>query len=90
MGKIFFYVALALVMVSGLMFAPEARRSLAIHPMDQFIVSSLFAGDSVSMFCNHQRDHLVGAGRCCPSLLCWFWAPRAAPSCRAAPSLLPN
>ena len=33
MGKLFFYVALALVLVSGLVFAPE-KAELAIHPMD--------------------------------------------------------
>jgi F-type H+-transporting ATPase subunit a len=48
MGKIFFYVVLAVVMVSGLLFAPEYA-GLAIHPMDQFVVSSLF-GDHVGMF----------------------------------------
>ena len=48
MGKLFFYVALALVVVSGLIFAPE-HAGLAIHPMDQFVVNPV-AGDSVSMF----------------------------------------
>lgn len=48
MGKLFFYVALALVLVSGLIFAPE-HAGLAIHPMDQFVVAPV-AGDSVSMF----------------------------------------
>lgn len=43
MGKIFFYVALALVLASGLIFAPE-KAELAIHPMDQFQVSGLFGG----------------------------------------------
>ncbi|KIC12426.1 ATP synthase F0F1 subunit A [Leisingera sp. ANG-M1] len=48
MGKIFFYVALALVLVSGLVFAPE-KAELAIHPMDQFRVSALF-GDNISWY----------------------------------------
>jgi F-type H+-transporting ATPase subunit a len=48
MGKLFFYVALALVLVSGFIFAPE-QAGLAIHPMDQFVVTPV-AGDSVSMF----------------------------------------
>lgn len=48
MGKLFFYVALALVVVSGLIFAPE-HAGLAIHPMDQFIVNPV-TGDHVSMF----------------------------------------
>jgi F-type H+-transporting ATPase subunit a len=48
MGKLFFYVALALVVVSGVLFAPE-HAALAIHPMDQFIVNPV-VGDQVSMF----------------------------------------
>ena len=48
MGKLFFYVALALVVVSGLIFAPE-HAALAIHPMDQFNVASL-TGGAVSTF----------------------------------------
>jgi F-type H+-transporting ATPase subunit a len=48
MGKIFFYVVLAVVVVSGLLFAPE-HAGLAIHPMDQFEVKSLFGGH-VGMF----------------------------------------
>ncbi|KIC35046.1 F0F1 ATP synthase subunit A [Leisingera sp. ANG-M7] len=44
MGKIFFYAALALVLASGLILAPEEAK-LAIHPMDQFQVSALFGGD---------------------------------------------
>jgi F-type H+-transporting ATPase subunit a len=48
MGKLFFYVALALVVVSGGFFAPE-HAALAIPPMDQFIVSPI-VGDTVSMF----------------------------------------
>jgi F-type H+-transporting ATPase subunit a len=43
MGKIYFWVVLALVVVSGLIFAPE-KAELAIHPMDQFEVQSLFGG----------------------------------------------
>jgi F-type H+-transporting ATPase subunit a len=48
MGKIYFYVVLAVVVVSGLLFAPE-KAGLAIHPMDQFEVKSLFGGH-VGMF----------------------------------------
>mgnify|MGYP005992793411 CR=1 FL=1 len=48
MGKIFFYIVLAVVLVSGLLFAPE-HAGLAIHPMDQFEVKSLFGGN-VGMF----------------------------------------
>ncbi|MBY6140591.1 F0F1 ATP synthase subunit A [Leisingera daeponensis] len=49
MGKIFFFAALALVVVSGLIFAP-AEAKLAIHPMDQFIVQPLFGGDQISWY----------------------------------------
>ncbi|CUI00381.1 F0F1 ATP synthase subunit A [Leisingera aquaemixtae] len=49
MGKIFFFAVLALVVVSGLIFAP-AESKLAIHPMDQFIVQPLFGGDHVSWY----------------------------------------
>ena len=49
MGKIFFFAVLALVVVSGLIFAP-AESKLAIHPMDQFIVKPLFGGDHVSWY----------------------------------------
>ncbi|MEW2912560.1 F0F1 ATP synthase subunit A [Leisingera sp. JC11] len=49
MGKIFFFAALALVVVSGLIFAP-AEAKLAIHPMDQFIVQPLFGGDHISWY----------------------------------------
>ncbi|MCD9149382.1 F0F1 ATP synthase subunit A [Pseudophaeobacter flagellatus] len=50
MGKLFFYVALALVVVSGLVFAPPAELAkLAIHPMEQFGVASL-TGGAVSTF----------------------------------------
>ncbi|MGR3621921.1 F0F1 ATP synthase subunit A [Pseudophaeobacter sp.] len=48
MGKLFFYVALALVVVSGLIFKPEVAE-LVIHPMDQFNVTS-YTSDHVSMF----------------------------------------
>ncbi|MEL0437818.1 F0F1 ATP synthase subunit A [Phycobacter sp. K97] len=48
MGKIFFYVALALVLVSGVFLAPE-HAELAIHPMDQFKVSPLF-GDHIAWY----------------------------------------
>ncbi|ABF65326.1 F0F1 ATP synthase subunit A [Ruegeria sp. TM1040] len=49
MGKLFFYVALALVLVSGLVFAPE-KAELAIHPMDQFTVTPLFGGDHIAWY----------------------------------------
>ena len=49
MGKIFFYAALALVLVSGVVFAPE-HAGLAIHPMDQFQVKPLFGGTHVGIF----------------------------------------
>jgi F-type H+-transporting ATPase subunit a len=48
MGKIFFYIVLAVVLVSGLVFGPE-HAGLAIHPMDQFVVGSVF-GDHIGMF----------------------------------------
>ncbi|MDE4132957.1 F0F1 ATP synthase subunit A [Phaeobacter sp. QD34_3] len=48
MGKIFFFAALALVVVSGFLFAPE-HAALAIHPMDQFNVSPLF-GDHIAWY----------------------------------------
>ncbi|MQQ08639.1 F0F1 ATP synthase subunit A [Epibacterium sp. SM1979] len=48
MGKIFFYVALAAVVLSGLLFAPE-HAGLAIHPTDQFLVKPLFGGDHVGV-----------------------------------------
>ena len=49
MGKLFFYVALALVLVSGVLFAPETA-GLAIHPMDQFTVTPLFGGDHIAWY----------------------------------------
>ena len=49
MGKIFFYAALALALVAGVVFAPE-HAALAIHPMDQFIVTPLFGGDHISLY----------------------------------------
>ncbi|MBY6137432.1 F0F1 ATP synthase subunit A [Leisingera sp. XS_AS12] len=49
MGKIFFYAALALVLISGLVFAP-AESKLAIHPMDQFQIKPLFGGDHVAWY----------------------------------------
>jgi F-type H+-transporting ATPase subunit a len=48
MGKIFFFAALALVIVSGFVFAPE-HAELAIHPMDQFKVAPLF-GDHIAWY----------------------------------------
>ncbi|WP_300515135.1 F0F1 ATP synthase subunit A [Aliiroseovarius sp.] len=44
MAKIVFFVVLALVLISGVVFAPETRE-LAIHPMEQFKVTPLFGGD---------------------------------------------
>ncbi|MEO3478707.1 F0F1 ATP synthase subunit A [Pseudophaeobacter sp. 1A16562] len=49
MGKIFFYAALVLALVAGVVFAPE-HAALAIHPMDQFIVTPLFGGDHISWY----------------------------------------
>ena len=49
MGKIFFYVALALAVVSGLIFAPE-QAGLQIHPMEQFIVQPLFGHGEISWY----------------------------------------
>ncbi len=49
MGKIFLYVALAAVLLSGLIFAPE-QAGLAIHPVDQFIVKPLFGGTHVAWY----------------------------------------
>lgn len=49
MGKLFFYVALALVLVSGIIFgSPDGK--LAIHPMDQFTVEPIFGGAHVGLF----------------------------------------
>ena len=47
--KIAFFVVLALVLVSGLIFAPE-HPGLAIHPMDQFELKPLFGGDHIGAF----------------------------------------
>ncbi len=44
LAKIVFFVVLALVLISGVVFAPETRE-LAIHPMEQFKVTPLFGGD---------------------------------------------
>ena len=49
MGKIILWAALALVMVSGALFAPE-HAGLAIHPMDQFQVKPLFGGDHIAWY----------------------------------------
>lgn len=49
MGKIFFFAVLALVVVSGLLFAPE-HAGLAIHPMDQFKVTPISGQGEVGMF----------------------------------------
>ncbi len=49
MGKIFFYAVLALVVVSGLIFAPE-HAGLAIHPMDQFVVQPLFGDGHIAWY----------------------------------------
>jgi len=48
LAKIVFFVVLAVVLISGLVFAPE-HAGLAIHPMDQFIVAPLF-GDHLGAF----------------------------------------
>lgn len=47
--KIAFFVVLALVLISGLIFAPE-HPGLAIHPMDQFEIKPLFGGDHLGTF----------------------------------------
>ncbi|KPN64627.1 ATP synthase F0F1 subunit A [Aliiroseovarius crassostreae] len=49
MAKIAFFAVLALVLVSGLIFAPE-RPGLVIHPMEQFQLAPLFGGDHVGTF----------------------------------------
>ncbi|WP_065321102.1 F0F1 ATP synthase subunit A [Tritonibacter mobilis] len=49
MGKLFFYVALALVLVSGFVFGLEDAK-LAIKPMDQFTVKPLFGGDHIAWY----------------------------------------
>ncbi len=48
-AKIVFFVVLAIVLVSGLVFAPE-HAGLAIHPMDQFKLSPLFGGEHLGTF----------------------------------------
>ncbi|SEW28546.1 ATP synthase F0 subcomplex A subunit [Aliiroseovarius sediminilitoris] len=47
--KIAFFVVLALVLLSGLLFAPE-QPGLAIHPMEQFEIKPLFGGDHLGTF----------------------------------------
>ena len=47
--KIAFFVVLALVLISGLIFAPE-HPGLAIHPMDQFEIKPLFGGAELGTF----------------------------------------
>ena len=42
LAKIVFFAVLAVVVISGAIFAPE-HAGLAIHPMDQFVVAPLFA-----------------------------------------------
>lgn len=49
MGKIFFWVILAIVMISGVLFAP-AESAFHIKPMDQFKVTPLFGHGDVGMF----------------------------------------
>ena len=49
MGKIFFWAILALVIVSGALFAPE-HAGLAIHPMDQFEVTPLFGDGPLAWY----------------------------------------
>ena len=48
MGKIFFWVIMAVVLVSGIVFVPE-HVGLAIHPMDQFVPGAV-VGDGHGMF----------------------------------------
>ena len=48
LAKIVFFVVLAVVLISGVVFAPE-HAGLAIHPMDQFIIAPLF-GDKLGAF----------------------------------------
>lgn len=48
LAKIVFFVVLAVVLISGVVFAPE-HAGLAIHPMDQFKVTPLF-GDHLGGF----------------------------------------
>jgi len=48
-AKIVFFAVLALVVISGLLFAPE-HAGLAIHPMDQFEIKALFGGDRLGTF----------------------------------------
>ena len=48
LAKIVFFVVLAVVLISGVVFAPE-HAGLAIHPMDQFIITPLF-GDHLGAF----------------------------------------
>ena len=48
-AKIVFFVVLAVVLVSGLLFAPE-HAGLAIHPMDQFKIAPLFGGEHMGWY----------------------------------------
>ena len=48
-AKIVFFAVLALVVISGLLFAPE-HVGLAIHPMDQFEIKALFGGERLGTF----------------------------------------
>ncbi len=47
--KIVFFLVMALVLLSGLLFAPD-HAGLAIHPMDQFKIAPLFGGEHMSWF----------------------------------------
>ncbi|MCK0142173.1 F0F1 ATP synthase subunit A [Aliiroseovarius sp. F20344] len=49
MIKIAFFAVLALVLLSGVLFAP-AHPGLAIHPMDQFEIKPLFGADHLGTF----------------------------------------
>lgn len=49
MGKIFFWAALALTFLAGIVFAPE-HPGLAIHPMDQFQIKPLFGDGPVHWY----------------------------------------
>lgn len=49
MGKVFFWAVAALVLISGVAFAPE-KAGLQIHPMDQFAVTPMFGAGEVGTF----------------------------------------
>ncbi len=49
MGKIFFWVMVAVAVLSGFLFAPE-HAGLVIHPMDQFEIKPLFGHGEIGTF----------------------------------------